>query len=134
MLWLVKTEPGNWSWQDQVREKTTKWDGVRNYQARNNMKAMKLGDRCFLYHSATKEPAIMGIVTVIKLYESEPDEPTFGYVTVECVAPLDHPVTLRRIKEDPHLSELALVKQSRLSVMPISEEAWDIIIGMSKNA
>lgn len=131
MYWLLKSEPSAWSWDDQIRERTTKWDGVRNYQARNNMRSMHLNDLCFFYHSAIKEPAIMGIVKVIKMYESALDEPQFGYVTVEAVEALTHPVTLKSIKNEPLLSNLGLIRQSRLSVMPVSDREWKTILKMS---
>jgi len=126
--WLMKTEPGTWSWQDQMDKKVTHWDGVRNYQASNNLKAMKIGDLCFFYHSV-KERQIMGIVEVIKEYYPDPTDPAgrFGMVDVQYVAPLKKPVTLEQIKADPRLTHLSLVKQSRLSVMPIDEPSWELI-------
>lgn len=130
--WLLKTEPGSWSWEDQKSKKTTFWDGVRNYQANNNMKKMALGDLCFFYHSV-KEKQIMGIVKVIETHHLDPSDPTgrFGGVTVEYVKPLKNPVTLAKIKSNPHLSDIPLVRQSRLSVMPINKEQWNEIINMS---
>jgi len=126
--WLLKSEPHVWSWDDQVTHKTTSWDGVRNYQARNNLKAMNVGDLAFFYHSGA-ERRIMGIVRVIKPYFPDPSDPSgrFGMVDVEAVQPLPHPVTLSRLKSDPRLQDLPLIRQSRLSVMPISPEAWKII-------
>lgn len=132
MHWLLKSEPSSWSWEDQVREKITKWDGVRNYQARNNMKAMEIDDLCFLYHSAIKEPKIMGIVKVIGLYEPEINEPNFGYVSVECVEPLENPVTLKQIKTDLELTHIPLLRQSRLSVMPLTSKEWHRILSLSQ--
>jgi predicted RNA-binding protein with PUA-like domain len=123
--WLIKTEPGDWSWEDQMRDGTTHWDGVRNYQAANNLKAMRLGDRVFFYHSV-KEKRIVGIVEVVK--ESYPDpsdaKGRFVMVDVKAVEPLATPVTLSQIREDGNLDHLALVRHSRLSVMPIDAKAW----------
>jgi predicted RNA-binding protein with PUA-like domain len=123
--WLIKSEPSTWSWQDQVTKQITSWDGVRNYQASNNMKAMKLGDLCFFYHSVA-ERQIVGIVEVIKLYHPDPTDPTgrFGMVDVKAVKAFPIPVTLDQIKADMNLNHLALVKQSRLSVMPIDDVSW----------
>lgn len=130
--WLVKTEPSTWSWADQVKKSFTSWDGVRNYQASNNMKSMQLGDLCFFYHSM-KERAIVGIVKVSKTYYPDPTDLTnrFGMVDVETVKPLNTPVTLADIKKNPSLQNLALIRQSRLSVMPIPEQAWQIILTLS---
>ena len=123
--WLIKTEPSTWSWQDQLRDGTTHWHGVRNYQAANNLKAMQLGDRCFFYHSVD-EKRIVGIVEVVKLYYPDPSDPKgiFGMVDVKVVKPMPNPVTLMQIKADPALSQLTLVKNSRLSVQPVDDAAW----------
>jgi predicted RNA-binding protein with PUA-like domain len=123
--WLVKSEPGAWSWDDQVKAGTTHWNGVRNYQAANNLKAMKLGDQAFFYHSVN-EKRIVGIVEVVKLYYPDPSDEKgiFGMVDVKAVKPLPRPVGLEQVKNDPGLSHLALVRQSRLSVMPVDEAAW----------
>ena len=133
--WLLKSEPTCYSFEDQVREHTTKWDGIRNYQARNNMQAMNIGDLCFFYHSSTKIPAVVGVVRVVKLYEPEEatgdGDPRFGYVTVECVGPVPQPVTLKMIKDTDDLSDMPLITQSRLSVMPLSEKHWKTIEQMS---
>lgn len=123
--WLVKSEPGAWSWDDQVKAGTTHWDGVRNYQAANNLKAMALGDHAFFYHSVN-EKRIVGIVEVVKLYYPDPsdDSHRFGMVDLRAVRPLLTPVGLEIIKSDEKLAHLALVRQSRLSVMPIDPESW----------
>lgn len=128
--WLVKSEPGTWSWQDQKKNKVTHWDGVRNYQASNNLKAMKKGDLSFFYHSVN-EKKIVGIVEVTKEYYPDPTDPKgrFGMVDVKAVKELKNPVSLEIIKQDERLEHLALVRQSRLSVMPIDKKAWDILIG-----
>ncbi len=127
--WLIKTEPHVWSWDDQVKNKVTFWDGVRNYQASNNLKAMKIGDQALFYHSGD-ERQIMGIVEIIKPYYPDPSDPAqrFGMVDVQALKSLKDPVTLKEIKEDPRLHHLALVRQSRLSVMPIDKTSWDILV------
>jgi predicted RNA-binding protein with PUA-like domain len=133
--WLIKSEPGAWSWQDQLDagEKGTFWDGVRNYQASNNMKAMKIGDQCFFYHSV-KEKSIVGIVEVIKEYYPDHTDPKgrFGMVDVKAIQTLPMPVTLAEIKAEPELENLALVRQSRLSVVPIDAASWKHICIMGK--
>ena len=129
--WLVKSEPGAWSWQQQVDAGTTHWDGVRNHQAINNLKAMRVGDRVLFYHSGEARE-IVGIVEVARAYYPDPNDSSgrFGMVDVRTVGPLPRPVTLAAIKADPRLQNLALVRQSRLSVVPIDDEAWALICGM----
>ncbi|MBX9804855.1 MAG: EVE domain-containing protein [Alphaproteobacteria bacterium] len=129
--WLIKTEPSTWSWNDQVTKKTTHWDGVRNYQAANNLKAMKVGDLCFFYHSVS-DRQIVGIVEVTRPYHPDPTDETgrFGMVEVKAVRPLKAPVSLDDIKLEERLGHLALVRQSRLSVMPIDEASWALILTM----
>lgn len=129
--WLMKSEPGAWSWDDQVRVGVEPWDGVRNHQAANNMKAMRIGDEAFFYHSVN-EKRIVGIVRVVKEYHPDPSDPSgrFGMVSVEAVRPLPQPVTLAAIKAEPALAELPLIRQSRLSVMPIDQDAWALICRM----
>ena len=131
-FWLLKSEPGTWSWDDQSKVKKEMWDGVRNYQARNNLMKMKKGDLCFFYHSVN-EKSIVGIVEIVK--ESYPD-PTdkigrFVVVDVKAIKKLKNPVTLGKIKQNKKLQNIALVKQSRLSVMPLKKNEWDILIKMS---
>ena len=130
MYWLLKSEPTCYSIDDLARDKTTRWDGVRNYQARNNMKSMDVGDMCFFYHSSTKIPAVVGMMRVVELYAPEAEDPTFGCVTVEYEKTFQNPVTLSLIKENPLLQNLALLKQSRLSVMPVTEKEWREILKM----
>jgi predicted RNA-binding protein with PUA-like domain len=129
----MKSEPGAWSWGDQVKAGAAEWDGVRNYQASNNMKAMKLGDRAFFYHSVN-EKQIVGIVEVVKEYYPDPTDASgrFGMVDVKAVTPFEKPVTLAEIKAEPRLSDLALVRQSRLSVLPVSVDEWRLICAMGK--
>ena len=131
--WLVKSEPGTWSWDDQVRDGTTHWDGVRNYQASNNLKAMKKGDLCFFYHSVN-EKQIVGIVEVVKEYYPDHTDASgrFGMVDLKAVKPFVRPVTLAEIKGEPRLEEMALIRQSRLSVMPVSGEQWSLICAMGE--
>ena len=130
--WLLKSEPDAWSWENQVKEGASMWDGVRNYQARNNLKEMKKNDLCFFYHSVT-ERSIVGIVKVVKEYYSDPTDKTgrFVVVDVKAIKKLKNPVSLDQIKENSRLQDIALVKQSRLSVMPLKKTEWDIIIKMS---
>jgi predicted RNA-binding protein with PUA-like domain len=131
--WLMKSEPGTWSWEDQLREGVAEWDGVRNHQAANNMKAMVPGDRIFFYHSVD-EKRIVGIVEVVKTYYPDPSDPSgrFGMVDVKALKPMVRPVTLAEIKAEPRLSDLALVRQSRLSVLPVAPEEWDLICAMGE--
>lgn len=126
--WLVKSEPYKWSWDDQVAKGVEHWDGVRNYQASNNMKAMKIGDQSFFYHS-NEGLEIVGIVEVVKEYypDHTDEKGRFGMVDFKTVKALPTPVTLKQIKADPHLEGIALVKQSRLSVCPITDGEWDYI-------
>ena len=130
--WLLKSEPDAWSWDNQVKEGASIWDGVRNYQARNNLKEMKKNDLCFFYHSVT-ERSIVGIVKVVKEYYPDPTDKTgrFVVVDVKAIKKLKNPVSLDQIKENSRLQHIALVKQSRLSVMPLKKTEWDIIIKMS---
>ena len=130
--WLLKSEPDAWSWDNQVKEGASMWDGVRNYQARNNLKEMKKNDLCFFYHSVT-ERSIVGIVKVVKEYYPDPTDKTGRFVVVDVKATkkLKNPVSLDQIKENSKLQDIALVKQSRLSVMPLKKTEWDIIIKMS---
>ena len=130
--WLLKSEPDAWSWDNQVKEGASMWDGVRNYQARNNLKEMKKNDLCFFYHSVT-ERSIIGIVKVVKEYYPDPTDKTGRFVVVDVKATkkLKNPVSLDKIKENSKLKDIALVKQSRLSVMPLKKTEWEIIIKMS---
>ena len=169
-FWLLKSEPGTWSWDDQSKVKKEMWDGVRNYQARNNLMKMKKGDLCFFYHSVN-EKKIVGIVEVVKEHYPDPTDKTkkfvvvdvkakkklrysesivgiveivkesypdptdkigrFVVVDVKAIKKLKNPVTLGKIKQNKKLQNIALVKQSRLSVMPLKKNEWDILIKMS---
>jgi predicted RNA-binding protein with PUA-like domain len=124
----VKSEPATWSWQQHLEAGIEPWDGVRNHQAAANLKAMRIGDRAFFYHSGA-ERRIVGIVEVSRAYYPDPSDPSgrFGMVDFKALHGLSRPVTLAEIKANPQLSHIALVRQSRLSVMPIDEDAWRII-------
>ena len=126
--WLLKSEPNTWSWDDQIKEKITMWDGVRNYQARNNLMSMRVNDLCFFYHSVN-EKKIVGIVSVSKEHYIDPTDKTkkFVAVNIKTKKSLKNPITLNQIKKEKKLSHLALVKQSRLSVMPIDKISWRLI-------
>jgi len=129
--WLVKSEPGSWSWDDHVRKGVQYWDGVRNHQAAGNLKAMKLGDRAFFYHSV-EEKRIVGVVEVVRESYPDPTDPEGKWVVVDFKAlmPVKTPVTLAEIKSDPRLEHLALVRQSRLSVTPVDDESWHLLCGL----
>jgi len=131
--WLFKSEPGAWSWDDQVAagNKGTEWDGVRNYQARNFMQAMKTGDRGFFYHSVG-EKSVVGIVKVIAEAhrDSTTEDERWFCVDIAAVEPLPKPVSLTDIKAEPRLADMVLVKNSRLSVQPVSDAEWAIICAM----
>jgi len=129
--WLVKSEPFKWSWDDHVKKGVEHWDGVRNYQASNNMKAMKIGDQSFFYHS-NEGLEIVGIVEVVKEYYPDHTDPKgrFGMVDFKAIKPFKKPVTLKEIKTTKSLQDMALVKQMRLSVGPVTKKEWDIIMKM----
>jgi predicted RNA-binding protein with PUA-like domain len=133
--WLLKSEPSSWSWQDQLDrgDAGEGWDGVRNYQASNNMKAMQIGDLAFFYHSVN-EKQIVGIVEICALYHPDPTDASgrFGMVTVKAVKSVSKPVTLASIKADERLQDMALVRQVRLSVTPVTEPQWHIIMDMAE--
>jgi predicted RNA-binding protein with PUA-like domain len=128
--WLVKSEPEVWSWDDQVKAKVTPWDGVKNAQALNNMKAMKKGDQVFFYHSNT-DRQIVGVAEVVKTFYPDPKDPKSGLVDLKAVKPVKTPVPLAQVKADERLAHLALVRQSRLSVMPIDAASWKILSKMA---
>ncbi|MDC1112520.1 EVE domain-containing protein [Candidatus Pelagibacter sp.] len=133
--WLLKSEPDVWSLMQQkkVGKKGAAWDGVRNYQAAKNLRAMKKGDKCFFYHSNIGKE-IVGIVEIIKEHYLDKTDQSgqFVAVTTKFVKELDKPVTLVEIKKNKQLSHLSLIKQSRLSVMPIDSKSWKILNKMSK--
>lgn len=133
-FWLFKSEPSTWSWEDQVAkaDEGEEWNGVRNYQARNFMRDMKIGDRGFFYHSQ-KEKSVVGTVEVIA--EAHPDSTTddvrWECVDIKALKPAKTPVSLEQIKMHPELENMVLVKNSRLSVQPVSEQEWQVICGLA---
>lgn len=135
--WLLKSEPGTWSWDDQLKkgDEGEGWDGVRNYQASNNMKKMEIGDLAFFYHSVN-EKSIVGIVSIIEKYQDDPTDKTgrFGMVVVKAIKSFTKSVSLFEIKSNQKLQGISLIKQSRLSVMPITKEHWDIILEMGETS
>jgi predicted RNA-binding protein with PUA-like domain len=132
--WLIKSEPTKYSWDQFVKDKKTHWDGVRNYAARNNLKAMKKGDEVFFYHS-NEGLEIVGIAKVVKEFYQDPttDDPNWVVVDFKPVKKLKQPVTLATIKADKRLANIQLIKLSRLSVSAVSDEEWDIILQLSEN-
>lgn len=129
----MKTEPSAFSWQQLVKEKSTIWDGVRNYQARNNMKSMKVGDLALIYHSVS-DKEVVGIAKISKEYFQDPSSLDANWVAVELVPDkaLKNRVNLATIKSTPELSEIALIKQSRLSVVPLTKDEFDLIIAIGQ--
>ncbi|MBI2714196.1 MAG: EVE domain-containing protein [Rhizobiales bacterium] len=132
--WLMKSEPGAWSWDEQVKagSKGTAWTGVRNFQAKANLMKMKKGDRAFFYHSG-EDKAVVGIVEVMREHYPDPttkkDEP-WVVVDVKAVTPAASPVTLQAIKAEPKLKDMVLVRNSRLSVQPVTDAEWKIVCKM----
>ncbi len=131
--WLVKSEPGVYSWDNLVADKRTNWNGVRNFQASNNLKAMKKGDRVFFYHSGG-ESEIVGIAEVVREFYPDPDDKTgrFGMVDLVPVMPVKKPVGLGAIKAEARLAGFGLVRQGRLSVVPVGAAEWKLICTMGQ--
>jgi predicted RNA-binding protein with PUA-like domain len=131
--WLLKSEPSSWSWDDQVKagNKGTAWNGVRNHLAKQQLMAMKKGERAFFYHSVD-EKSIVGIVEIIGEYRPDPTDKTkkFGLVDVKAVKPVPNPVTLEMCKAEKKLTKMVLLNNSRLSVQPVTDAEWDIICKM----
>jgi predicted RNA-binding protein with PUA-like domain len=130
--WLMKTEPGDYTWEQLVADGVAQWDGVHNHQAASNMRAMKKGDRVFFYRSM-KDPAVVGVMEVAREAYEDPNDPKQSFVLVD-VAPVmavKNEVTLKQIKAEPRLRHLALVRQSRLSVSPVDDDAWRMICAMA---
>jgi predicted RNA-binding protein with PUA-like domain len=132
--WMVKQEPEVYSWSDFVNDGRTDWTGVRNYQARNNLREMKSGDRVLFYHSG-KDKAVVGIAEVVKTAYPDPtaDDPQWVAVDLKPVKPFDAPVQLAAIRYDKRLSQLPLIRQSQLSVMPLTKDEFEAIVAMGKN-
>lgn len=128
--WLLKTESGTYSWDDLVRDKKTVWDGVRNFQARNNLKAMKKGDTALIYHSGA-DKAIIGTAYLLRDGYPDPNDPAWVVVEITVGKKLKKPVTLNQIKSIKKLGSMVLVKSSRLSVQPILEDEFNMVIELS---
>ena len=130
--WLLKSEPAVWSWEQQLKAGATHWNGVRNHQAANFMRAMKKGDTAFFYHS-NEGKEIVGIVTIAQPFYPDPEDETgkFGLVDVKAQKTLPAPVTLAQIKATPALRDMALLRQSRLSVSPVTAAEWAVILGLA---
>lgn len=131
--WLVKSEPFKYSWEQFVKDGSTFWDGVRNYQARNNLKAMQVGDKVLFYHS-NEGLAVVGIASVIRTAYQDPttDDDRWVAVDLKPEEALNNPVTLREMKAQPGLQNLALIRQGRLSVCPVTKEEYDLIVNLGK--
>lgn len=131
--WLMKSEPGSYSWDDLVRDGGTDWNGVRNNAARLHLRAMKPGDQAFLYHSMA-DKAVVGIMEVTG--PGQPDGPDGAWVQVPVkpVRPLARPVTLAQIKAEPRLAQMELIRQSRLSVAPVREKEWAVVLELAERA
>ena len=128
--WLLKTEPETFSWGDLLRDKKAVWDGVRNFQARKNLKEMKKGDHAFIYHTG-EEKAVVGISTVSREFYPEPKDPDWVAVDLAPLKPLKNPVALARVKQDKPLQKMVLVRAARLSVQPVTKDEYDRIIELS---
>lgn len=128
--WLMKSEPGSYSWADLVRDGRTEWDGVRNNAARLHLKAMKRGDEAFFYHSMD-ERAVVGIMRITREAAPDPKDPDWVSVAVEPVRELPRPVTLKEIKAEPTLAKMELIRQSRLSVAPVRDEEWETVLRLA---
>lgn len=131
--WLIKSEPESYSWDDLVRDGKTEWDGVRNNAARLHLRAMKEGDEAFFYRSVV-DPAIVGIVRVTRGPAPDPRDSAWVSVEVAPVEALAAPVTLKAVKAEPRLAAMELIRQSRLSVAPVRDEEWALVLEMAKAA
>lgn len=129
--WLMKSEPSSYSWNDLVRDGGTLWDGVRNNAARLHLRAMKPGDEAFFYHSMD-ERAVVGIMRITGTGQPDGDDGSWVKIPVEPVRALNRPVTLAQIKAEPKLAKMELIRQSRLSVAPVREEEWKLVLEMAK--
>lgn len=129
--WLLKTDPESYSWENLLQDKYTDWDGVRNYQARNNLKLMKIGDIALIYHSVD-DKIVKGIAKITKEYFPDPKDNDWVAVGIEPIQSLNNPVSLATVKNTKELSEIALIKQSRLSVMPLTEIEYNKILELSE--
>ena len=130
--WLMKSEPESYSWADLVRDGGTEWDGVRNNAARLHLKAMKVGDEAFFYHSMS-DKALVGIMRITRAAQPDPKTPDWVSVRVEPVRPLPRPVTLAEIKAEPWLAKMELIRLSRLSVAPVRDEEWQVVLELARD-
>jgi predicted RNA-binding protein with PUA-like domain len=128
--WLMKSEPESYSWDDLVRDGGTEWDGVRNNAARLHLKVMKKGDEAFFYHSMS-DKAVVGIMRIAREAQPDPKDPDWVSVRVEPVRALARPVTLAEIKAEPKLAKMELIRQSRLSVAPVRDDEWQLVLKMA---
>jgi predicted RNA-binding protein with PUA-like domain len=128
--WLMKTEPGSYSWSDLVRDGQTEWDGIRNPAARLHLKAMRAGDEALFYHSGAEKAAV-GIMAIAREAAPDPKDANWVSVAVRPLRPLHTPVTLKAIKADPRLSSLEMLRQSRLSVSPVGEDEWAALLDLA---
>jgi predicted RNA-binding protein with PUA-like domain len=129
--WLMKSEPESYGWANLVRDGGTEWDGVRNNAARLHLKAMKPGDEAFFYHSMS-DKAVVGVMRIARGAEPDPKDKEWVSVRVEPVRPLDRPVTLAEIKAEPRLAKMELIRQSRLSVAPVRDEEWAVVLELAR--
>lgn len=128
--WLMKSEPGSYSWDDLVRDGTTEWDGVRNPAARLHLRAMKAGDEALFYHSGNEKAAV-GVMRIVREGAPDPKDPSWVSVAVAPVRPLPRPVTLKAMKAESRLAALEMLRQSRLSVSPVRDEEWKAMLDMA---
>jgi predicted RNA-binding protein with PUA-like domain len=128
--WLMKSEPESYSWDDLVRDRGTEWDGVRNNAARLHLKGMKSGDEAFFYHSMS-DKAVVGIMRITREAQPDPKDQEWVSVRVEPVRPLPRPVTLAEIKAEPRLAKMELIRQSRLSVAPVRDDEWKVVLELA---
>lgn len=128
--WLMKSEPDSYGWSDLMRDGGTEWDGVRNNAARLHLRAMKEGDKAFFYHSMS-DKAVVGIMRIVREAQPDPKDADWVSVRVEPVKSLARPVTLAEIKAEPRLAKMELIRQSRLSVAPVREEEWKVILELA---
>src|SRR5438309_8435084 len=131
--WLMKSEPESYSWSDLVRDRGTEWDGVRNNAARLHLKTMKAGDRAFFYHSMS-DKAVVGIMRITREAQPDPKDPNWVSVRVEPEEELNRPVTLAEIKREPRLTKMELIRQSRLSVAPVRDEEWQMVLELAETS
>jgi predicted RNA-binding protein with PUA-like domain len=129
--WLLRSEPDVYGWDHLVRDGATEWDGVRNYTARNFLKEMLPGDRAFFYHSNTEKAAV-GIMEITRAWKPDGEKGDWASVAVKPLAKLARPVTLAEMKAEPRLARLEMLRQSRLSVTPVRDEEWEVILEMAE--